>query len=164
MTTTYPGSTTDRAAQIRAALKAKGWTARDVSVRAKYYSLGSAIEIRVKNPDVPLTAVEAIAADHECIHRDEFTGEILGGGNRYVNASYTHDALMVLSARYADAVQRAVAQIDSPNVLIPVEGADGFLVGLDRPGRFTLWRDGHFVTDAYTVTDLAQYIGTLSHA
>jgi hypothetical protein len=80
--------TTERAALIRAELKAKHkWSSRDVSVKADHFSMGSAIRISIKNPDVSLAAVKAIAEAHESISRDESTGEILSGGNRYASCS-----------------------------------------------------------------------------
>jgi hypothetical protein len=88
MSETYIG-TTERAAIIRAELKAKHkWSSRDVSVKADHFSMGSAIRISIKNPAVPLAAVKEIASAHESISRDA-SGEILSGGNRYLDIGYS---------------------------------------------------------------------------
>ena len=153
-------NTTESAAQLRGALKRRGWSSRQVSVRAKYFALGSSIDVEIKDPGVRLKTVEAIASEHEHIDRCEITGEILGGGNTYLHVRYSSDALNIIGRRYADAVQRAVNAIPEGDTspLERVEGTD-FLVGA-KGGRITLWRrDSGYVRDAYTVDDAAETIG-----
>jgi hypothetical protein len=146
MSQTYIG-TTERAAMIRAELKAKHkWTSRDVSVKADNFSMGSAIRIRIKNADVSLAAVKEIAAVHEKIDRDQASGEILSGANRYLDIEYSSEAREVLIARHLPAVQAAADQLTSanPNYLIPIEGT-GFMLGAGRHGLrygFSLWLGG----------------------
>ena len=154
----YPNSTTDRAAQIRAALKAKGWSSRDISVKAEYYSMGSSLHIRIKNPTVPLAPVEAIANAHESIDRDQF-GDILSGGNRFVHVGYTSEARDVLAARYAAVITAAQVELDaaSQNSLIPI-GATGYLLGRGYTGfGYSLWKDGH-LQDANEALHLASLL------
>ena len=162
--TASPGvtmTTTDHAARIRADLKRlHGWTSRQVSVRAEYFSLGSSIEIVIKDPAIPRKAVKAIAEPAERLHRCEITGEILGGGNRYLSVRYSNEAQAIHGRRYADAVQRAVNLLEpGSSSLVPVEGTT-FLVGLPNAGRISLWEDS-YITDGYTVDAVAQYIGAL---
>lgn len=83
-------SCTEAAALIRAALKARGWSSRKVSVRAESYSMGSSLHVVIKDASVPLLEVKAIAEEHERISYDSCSGEILSGGNRFVNVSYSH--------------------------------------------------------------------------
>lgn len=68
---------------IRAALKAQGWSRRDVSVRAFSFGWSSSLQVRILNPAVPKAAVAAIAKQHEALRRDE-GGALLQGGNLYV--------------------------------------------------------------------------------
>ena len=150
-------STTDRAASIRAALKAKGWSTRKVSVRSHYYSMGSSIYVTVKDPDIPLSAVEAIAEPHEHIDRCAYSGEILSGGNRYVSVDYSHDAADAIRARYApllDATATALAADENDRSLHPL-GETGFLLGRGYHGNnFSLWKDSH-IAEGYRPVDLA---------
>jgi hypothetical protein len=145
MSETYIG-TTERAAIIRAELKAKHkWTSRDVSVRADHYSMGSAIRIQIKNAAVPLATVKEIASAHESISRDA-SGEILSGGNRYVEVGYSSEAREALAASAMPAVQAAAEALadGDPAYLLPIEGTD-FLLGYGRHGKaygFSLWRKG----------------------
>lgn len=147
--TIYPGSTTDRAAQVRAALKAKGWTSRDVSVRADYYSMGSTLRVVIKNPSVPLAVVEAIANEHESIDRDQW-GEILSGGNRFVDVCYTTTAMDALASKYTEQIAAAGASVDAfaegDNSLVQI-GDTGYLMGRGANSYgYSLWKDNHIQT------------------
>ena len=153
-------TTTEHAAVIRDTLKRDhGWTSRQVSVRAEYFSLGSSITVIVKDPAIPLPVIKAIAEQAERIRRDGF-GEILGGGNRYVSVSYNRETLAIMGRRYADAVQRAVqtVAIGSPS-LATIEGTP-FFVGRPDDYRFTLWEDS-YLNQSNTVDGLAEIIGAL---
>lgn len=91
--------TTKQAAQgIRDGLKARGWGPRAVSVVVDSYSMGSTIRVTVKSADVPLSVVREIARGAESVRRDEATGEILSGGNRFVDVAYAREALAPLRA------------------------------------------------------------------
>lgn len=145
MSETYIG-TTERAAIIRKALKeTHKWSSKDVSVRANHYSMGSSIEISIKNPDVKIDAVKAIASEHERIDRDEMTGEILSGGNRFVNVGYSQEARQALTARMLPAVEAAAVKLtNEPKYLIPIDGTT-LLLGAGRHGfayGFSVWQGG----------------------
>jgi len=81
-----PMSNADRiAATIRAELKGEGWTSRDVSVRVERYSMGATVHVVVRRLwRVDVVKVRAIAERLESVRRDA-SGEILGGGNVYVD-------------------------------------------------------------------------------
>lgn len=96
-------STVERAAEIRAAYKAAGIVA---SIRSDYFGLGSSIDIRVRSGSF-VKACE-IAKRHENVRRDPGTGEILGGGNRYVAVDMDNATVNEKSARIMSAVQLAL--------------------------------------------------------
>jgi len=157
-------STTEYAAEIRKALKAKGWSTRDVSVRAKYFSMGSSIDVTIKNSSVPLPVVKEIAERAESISRCQITGEILSGGNRYVSVSYSHEAQETIANEYIPAVKAAVdAVAPGSNSLEPV-GTTGFLVGRPNEWRITLWEDrkdhGGCIGENNSVEGIAYTIGS----
>lgn len=78
-------SVTDTAKKIRVALKA-AFPHVKFSVRSDSYSMGSSVN--VKWTDGPTEGqVEKIACQHESIDRDQATGEILSGGNRFVHCN-----------------------------------------------------------------------------
>lgn len=132
-------NTTERAAEIRKALKEHGWNSRKVSVKSDYFSMGSSIDVVIKDADVDLETVEKIANEHESISRCEITGEILSGGNRYVSVRYSNEALEARKAPHREAVEAAAALLTDPedNSLYDVEGTE-YMVG--RNGHLlTLW-------------------------
>ncbi|ABY92047.1 hypothetical protein JCM16816_21560 [Thermoanaerobacter brockii subsp. lactiethylicus] len=81
------------AEEIRKSLKKHGITSRQVSVRAKTYTFDEAIEVRIKDLTVSKKLVEAIAKEYEYVRWDDYTNEILAGGNTYVSVDYDYKAL-----------------------------------------------------------------------
>lgn len=150
------------AAKIRSEYKAKGWSARQISVRSDYFSMGSSVDVEIKDVAIPLPVAKAIAEQAESIRRCERTGEILSGGNRYVSVRYSHEAQQILGRRYADAVQRAVNAVEpGSNTLQPVDGTE-FLVGRPNEWAISLWdRDAGHLQQNNTVDGVAQTIGSL---
>lgn len=137
-------TTTDHAAALRAAYKAKGWNSRMISVRAEYYSMGSSLHITIKNPAIPYAEVERIASGSERIDRDQF-GDILSGGNRFVYVKYSDAAAFALTANALPMVTEAaerLAAAASDNTLIPI-GETRYMLGNSQYGRFSLWGDSH---------------------
>lgn len=152
-------TTTERSAAIRAALKQRGISSRDVSIRSDYYAGGSSIRIKVKNPNVSTKLVEEIANAHESIRRCEMTGEILSGGNRFVFVEYAHETYIIFESRYLAAVQVAadVLNGESDSTLIPVEGTP-YLIGKWN-GGYSIWDQTSRCGDGYDVKAVAQSIG-----
>lgn len=151
-------STVSRAAEIRKALKAHGWTSRDVSVRSDIYSMGSSIDIRIKNADVPSAVVKALASGHESIRYDEYSGEILSGGNRYVSVVYDEVASNVHRDRYLAVVEAAVAKI-SGSFIIPVEGTPfGVATGSNGWG-VSVWGEHSHKAATMNAAEAARWIG-----
>lgn len=87
-------SAAEAAKLIRSSLKAKGVPARAVSVRSDHGS----INVSVKDENVSLSMVKAIAYEHESISRDSF-GDILSGGNRYVFVRLDDDMVKAVEKR-----------------------------------------------------------------
>jgi hypothetical protein len=72
---------------LRAALKAAGYNGRRVTVRASHSSL----YVSIRDAAASLSAVEAIANQFSVVRHCEKTGEILSGGNTFVNVVYTNE-------------------------------------------------------------------------
>lgn len=105
-------TTTERAATIRAELKALGIGPKQVSVRKLH--VGS-IHVEILSAQVALAPVEAAANKHESIARDHMTGEILCGGNTYVRVEYSDAVLAPLAACIE--VQLVDARVEAGEVL-----------------------------------------------
>lgn len=102
---------TEAAARIRAAYKAKGWSSRMIGVRADQYSMGSTIRVEIKDPRIRKRDAEEIANTAERISRCEMTGEILSGGNRFVDVEHSRECRDILARRYIAAVERACDEL-----------------------------------------------------
>jgi hypothetical protein len=76
-----------RAQSLRAALKSAGFNARRVTVRENY----STLYVTIRDAWASLTEVKAIAEKFRVVHHCEATGEILGGGNTFVDVRYTDE-------------------------------------------------------------------------
>jgi len=125
---------------IRTELKKIGISNRRVSVRAENYSMGSSINIEIKDATIAMSTVKAIAEKQERIDRCEITGDILSGGNRYLHISYSTEASAERAAPYIDAVREAMEAIgtEPTNALTSITGT-GILLGSDRNMGFQLW-------------------------
>ena len=77
-------STSSSAANLRAALKTAGYSARQVTVRQRH----STLDVAIRERGVSLTKVSTIAGAFESVRRCEASGEILLGGNVFVSVAY----------------------------------------------------------------------------
>ena len=109
MSNTYQ-SPAEAAAEIRGKLKKLyGITSRQVSVRAKSFSMGSSLDVTINDPAVDIREVRNVADSKEKIDRCQYTGEILSGGNRYLDVRYGDKAAAAFAAANADAIAKLVA-------------------------------------------------------
>ena len=76
----------ERIAAIRQALKEHGYSNRKVGVRYDGY----AIWLTIKDLAIDIKEIEQLSKEYESYDRDEFTGEILSGGNTFVFVNYAY--------------------------------------------------------------------------
>ena len=76
----------ERVVAIRQALKEHGYNNRKVGVRYDGY----AIWLTIKDLAIDIKEIEQLAKGYESQERDEFTGEILSGGNTFVFVNYAY--------------------------------------------------------------------------
>ena len=76
----------ERVVAIRQALKEHGYNNRKVGVRYDGY----AIWLTIKDLAIDIKEIEQLAQGYESYERDEFTGEILSGGNTFVFVNYAY--------------------------------------------------------------------------
>jgi len=87
-------STLTTAQRLRNALKAAGHNARRVTVRHDH----STLRVTIRDAGVSLSTVQAIADSFETVRRCQVTGEILCGGNTYVDVRYLPELIEPLAA------------------------------------------------------------------
>ena len=76
----------ERVVAIRQALKEHRYNNRKVGVRYDGY----AIWLTIKDLAIDIKEIEQLAKGYESYERDEFTGEILSGGNTFVFVNYAY--------------------------------------------------------------------------
>ena len=76
----------ERIAAIRKVLKEHGYSNRKVGVRYDGY----AIWMTIKDLAIDIKEIEQLSKEYESYDRDEFTGEILSGGNTFVFVNYAY--------------------------------------------------------------------------
>jgi hypothetical protein len=76
------------AQEIRDELKRRfGWCRKDVNVRGKSLGIEEAIRLSIRSPGVPVARVEHVASWYRDVRFYERSGDLLGGGNRFVSVS-----------------------------------------------------------------------------
>lgn len=98
--------TTSIAQSIRAALKTAGFNSRQISVKNDSYSMGSTVHVTIKSAEIAKDKIEEICKGFEKVDRCRETGEILSGGNSFVDVEYAHGIL----SSYAAVINLQVAQ------------------------------------------------------
>lgn len=99
-------TTTDKAKEMRKEIKNQlGYTARQVSVKKTSYE---SICVTVKDYKVNFNEVEKIANQFEDVSYDEFTGEILLGGNTYIDVRNES-----INPEYLDKAKQIYEQVET---------------------------------------------------
>jgi hypothetical protein len=75
--------------KARRALRDAGYSRRQVTARQDH----STLRVTIRDEAVSLAAVRAVVGDLEHVRRDEGTGEILAGGNTFLDVEYTADVI-----------------------------------------------------------------------
>jgi hypothetical protein len=90
--------TAEKTKEIRKTLKAEhGYTARQVSVRPPHWG---SIVVTVKDPAVDFNAVHRVAHEQEHVRRCEISGDILRGGNTFVDVKWDEAVLKQFQETY----------------------------------------------------------------
>ena len=136
-------TTAIEAKRIRTELKAQGISTKQVSVRTHNYSMGSSLNIRIKDPKVLKSLVEKIANESERVSRCEVSGEILSGGNRFVFVDYASEAIETVALELVARLENvlAVRHLGRDTEIYSV-GRHGHGVSVHSSGAFQLWHGG----------------------
>jgi hypothetical protein len=76
---------------VRMALKGYGYSSRKVGVKDGGGTYETIIRVIIKDPDIDYDTICKIAKQHENIYWNELTGEILKGGNTFVDVKYAYE-------------------------------------------------------------------------
>ena len=123
------------AAHLRAALKAElGLNSRDVSVKVERSSTSSCINVVIRDINARTSDVERIASRYEGFDRCRETGEIQGGGTRFV--SVTRDRASMDQIISIAAAQLAAATDDTPTTFAL---SDRIVFSRESRHNFRVW-------------------------
>ena len=86
-------SNKERSGAIRNILKKAGYKLRDFSIRSRDCGYSDETRIHVKNLSIKTKEIENLVKGFEEVERDEYSGEILSGGNTYIFVDYDYDTL-----------------------------------------------------------------------
>ena len=141
---------------LREAYKKRGWNMKAISVKNDSYSMGSSMYVTIKRPDIvrDFAEVERLANAGESVSRCEITGDILSGGNRFVDVKYSEEAETMLAACLLDDCAAAIAELEAElaksveeygahaqlSALFAI-GETGYLIGYDSHNMYSVWRN-----------------------
>lgn len=123
------------AAHLRAALKRElGLTSREVSVKTERSSTSSCINVVLRDVNARTSDVEQIAERYQDFDRCSETGEIQGGGTRFVSVTRDSDSTRHLIS--IAAAQLAAATDDAPTAFAL---SDRIVFSREGRNTFRLW-------------------------
>ena len=131
----------DATVEIRKLLKERGWNSRKVSVRGGRLTYSGEVRVTIKDPAVPYHEVEKLAKGFEKIDRDHLSGEILSGGNTYVDVNLSESVVRVLEVRHLEALTAAVAKIDGNSIIDVTENVGVSFGNWGETTEIRLWID-----------------------
>ena len=118
---------------IAADLKKLGYNSRSVSIKERSGSYDRSFIITIRDPDVDFSAVADIKSQHTSIDWDAASGEILSGGNVFIDVKLSDQVADIWASKYLPAVQAAIALLKDNDC------------GVDIDERFVIFKDGsHF--------------------
>ena len=139
-------SPAEMAKKIRTALKEKGITSRQVSVRSGYCGYSDYIHAYIKDCSIDIRDVEKAVAKYESIRYDEYTQEILSGANTYTRVESNDDAFDAVIPNYIDRAEKYINNTKGST-------------GTDLGNEFYLFKEGsrYIVHDNNTYTRTCIY-------
>jgi|GEM_PF-2842277 len=129
----------ETAKKMNEALKKAGFSRRQVTVRHRRALYDDAYRVMVHDPKVSLLQIEEITGEFEVIRYDEYCGEILAGGNNFVNVDRNEehpadiDAILPL---VGPALRKVLQTGYNQTVVLPTRR---YLIGQQQNGCPDLW-------------------------
>lgn len=74
-------------------LKENGIDTKNISIRHSYFGYSDGFNVTIKDININRKKVEHLLNKFESIDRDERTGEILAGGNTYIDVYYDYESI-----------------------------------------------------------------------
>lgn len=81
-------------------MKENGIDIKNISIRHSYFGYSDGFDVTIKDININRKKVEHLLNKYESIDRDERTGEILAGGNTYIDVYYDYDSIQEKLGEY----------------------------------------------------------------
>lgn len=126
--------------KIENALKAAGINRRQVSIREPRSGYDRCFELTIRDPKFEVEYIESLVSGFQRVYRCEASGEILSGGNIWIDVSATDEVLDTWASEYLDQVTEAMSLLTSDhgervgNCSIHEQNAYCVKVWSDKPG------------------------------
>lgn len=121
--------TNTAADKIRTALKTAGFNSRKVTVKEPHWG---SVKVTIRDASIGIGAVKAVAGAFENVRRCQTTGEILCGGNTYVDVSYHESVTAILATEIEERI--LAGRFTLPN------GAQVEADDVSRPHDTKVWK------------------------
>jgi len=162
----------EKAQELRKELKAIGISNKDVSVRVKPCTYSEVMDVKIKNLDVDIRKVQELAMKYEEINRDEFSGEILSGGNDFVFVDYDFQILQEDSKKYISVAEEILKNELKSGEGITISKTDKYelVFWKNQPNQIIVYSKGFEMFDgkwikfpAYDAFALAESLSLCHH-
>lgn len=97
------------AKEIREILKKEGFKRTDISVRNVRCTTDTIIRVEIKNPYINRQQVDDLLKHFRDVDRDVRTGEILSGGNTFVNVEWQYGIFDEVKKGYMDIAEKVMS-------------------------------------------------------
>lgn len=121
----------ERGKAIREELKKAGYTSKQVSVRSRNCGYSDETRIYVKDLSCDINAIRNICEKFERIDYDQYTGEILMGGNTYIFVEWDWETIHNATESKMEEAEKVVDEIESGKEIFSNEKSR-FVVCYDR--------------------------------
>lgn len=104
--------------EIRTQLKSAGYNTRKVSIRVDKYSMGRSYYATIRDLEVDADVVKEIVNQLRDVRRCSVSGDILSGGNTYVDVDYSEKVIEQLKEMYeiqCEAIKEFMEETDIVN-------------------------------------------------
>lgn len=95
---------------IRAELKENGITNKQVGVTSKSALYDDVVRVNIKDLKVSYNLVNTIASKYKLISYDQANGEILAGGNMYINIQFDYESILKAKKDYLQKAEEIITQ------------------------------------------------------
>jgi len=147
----------DVSSSVKKELKEKGFNTKSISVRGRNVGYSDALDITIKDPSIDIDEVRKLVNKHESYERDA-SGDILQGGNRYVNVKYEYGLFDSIGEENKAEASKLIEQAKSNNGSGIELGNKHYLFHDKNDNETFIHSNEHGMTPIYSPERLGSYL------